>query len=119
MVVYILPVECGVSASSALYRVPFGDAVPANTNAKVPFEISTSLIPLMEPGIDPAEVGLYLLASFCPYNDLKMRRQFLFNAGAGKITHSASGVVASPTKRLVDPSSSETVHKIVFPSPSQ
>jgi hypothetical protein len=57
--VYILPVEIGVSASSELYKVPFGAAVPLYIIAVVPFPSPTSFTPLMEPGTEPASIGLF------------------------------------------------------------
>jgi hypothetical protein len=57
--VYILPVEIGVSASSELYNVPFGAAVPLYTIAVIPFPRETSFTPLIEPRTDPASMGLF------------------------------------------------------------
>jgi hypothetical protein len=60
--VYSLPEDIGVSSSAELYKVPFGAADPLNTMAVVPFPNPTSLTPLIDPGTDPAEIGLVMLA---------------------------------------------------------
>lgn len=94
---YILPVEIGSSASSELYKVPFGAAVPVKTIAKVSLERVVSLIPLIDPGTDPAVIGLQITVSSVFTHFGKLARQ-LFGRKMSIINKFRE---ASLTQRLV------------------
>lgn len=102
--VYSLPDEMGVSSNAELYNVPFGLVGAAKARAVTPFPRSTFLTPLILPAMFPASIGL-----------LKIRIRNLFWAFEAYV---APGFVASPTFKLVVPSSSPTSHKIEFPPPN-